>query len=81
MAIVEILMPQMSMGDTEGVVLDWLKGVGDTIDEDEPVVNVETAKAEVEILSPASGVLDSINVQAGSNAEAGDVLGTIATAD
>jgi len=57
--------PQWGMGITEGKILAWLKNVGDSVQEGEPLVELETAKATREVESPVSGLLARILVQAG----------------
>jgi 2-oxoglutarate dehydrogenase E2 component (dihydrolipoamide succinyltransferase) len=56
-------MPQWGMGMTEGTITRWLKAEGETVDFDEPLVEVETAKAEGEITAPVTGKLTKILVQ------------------
>ena len=48
---------------TEGTITRWLKAEGETVDFDEPLVEVETAKAEGEITAPVTGKLTKILVQ------------------
>jgi pyruvate dehydrogenase E2 component (dihydrolipoamide acetyltransferase) len=59
----EVRMPQWGMGMTEGTITKWLKAEGDTVEFDEPLVEVETAKAEGEITAPVAGKLSKILVQ------------------
>ena len=59
----EVRMPQWGMGMTEGTITRWLKAEGETVDFDEPLVEVETAKAEGEITAPVTGKLTKILVQ------------------
>ena len=77
--IVEIVVPQLGESITEVEVGSWLKLVGDPVDRDEPVVEVESEKATVEVPAPQAGVLTSIKVQPGETAQVGDVLGEIDT--
>src|SRR5205814_7857168 len=74
---VEITMPAMGESVTEGTVLEWRKQVGDTVEADEPLVEVSTDKVDTEIPAPASGVLTAINVQADETVAVGAVLGEI----
>jgi pyruvate/2-oxoglutarate dehydrogenase complex dihydrolipoamide acyltransferase (E2) component len=67
------------MGLTEGTVLQWLKAVGDEVAEDEPLVEVETAKATDFVGAPASGILTEIVVQAGAVVPVMDLLAVIET--
>ena len=59
----EVNLPQWGMGMTEGTITRWLKAEGETVDFDEPLVEVETAKAEGEITAPVTGKLTKILVQ------------------
>src|ERR1700681_2744121 len=63
---------------TEGMVSRWLKGVGDSVDEGEPLVEVTTDKVDVEVPSPASGQLSEIVAAEGETVAVGAVLGVIA---
>jgi pyruvate dehydrogenase E2 component (dihydrolipoamide acetyltransferase) len=58
----EVLLPQWGMGMTEGRIAKWLKAEGDRVQEGEPIVEVETAKAVQELEAPASGILARIIV-------------------
>ncbi len=60
--------PDVGEGIHEGVIVTWLKKVGDEIKEDEPIVEVETDKAVVEIPSPTSGKLTKIYYEVGQTA-------------
>ena len=73
----EIRVPQMGESVTEGVIAQWLKKPGDSVEADEPVVEVETDKITVEVPSPSAGVLASQAVGEGDTVAVGDVLGTI----
>lgn len=69
-----LTMPNIGEGVTEGTVTKWLKAEGDTVAMDEPVVEVETDKAVVEIPSPFAGVLTSIIVPEGQTVLIGEPL-------
>jgi multifunctional 2-oxoglutarate metabolism enzyme len=71
------------MGESvsEGIVSRWLKGVGDSVDEGEPVVEVTTDKVDVEVPAPASGQLSEIVAAEGETVAVGAVLGLIAPGD
>ena len=66
MARIKVLLPQWGMGMSEGTIIKWLKAVGDTVAEDEPLAEVEAEKATEVIESPAAGTLSEILVDAGS---------------
>jgi pyruvate/2-oxoglutarate dehydrogenase complex dihydrolipoamide acyltransferase (E2) component len=76
----KILMPQLGESVVDGTVGEWLKQVGDTIEEFEPIVRVSTDKVDTEIPSPASGVLLEILIPEGDVVLAGVVLGVIGEA-
>ena len=57
---VEVLLPQWGMGMSEGTITVWLKAVGDTVAEDEPLADVEAEKVEETLESPAGGTLIEI---------------------
>jgi pyruvate/2-oxoglutarate dehydrogenase complex dihydrolipoamide acyltransferase (E2) component len=66
MASIKVLLPQWGMGMSEGTIVKWLKAVGDTVAEDEPLAEVEAEKTTEVIESPGSGTLTEILVDAGS---------------
>ena len=70
-------MPNVGEGVTEGEVTRWLKAEGDLVARDEPVVEVETDKAVVEIPSPFEGTLARILVREGEIVPVGTPLGEI----
>ncbi|HEX2072106.1 MAG TPA: biotin/lipoyl-containing protein, partial [Thermoleophilaceae bacterium] len=74
---VQITMPAMGESVTEGVVLEWLKQVGDRVEVDEGLVEISTDKVDAEVPSPAAGVLTAINVQPDETVTVGTVLGEI----
>ena len=59
----EVTLPALGESVTEGTISRWLKTVGDTIDVDEPLVEVSTDKVDTEVPSPAAGTLLDIRVQ------------------
>ena len=69
MARIKVLLPQWGMGMSEGTVVKWLKAVGDTVEEDEPLAEVEAEKATEIIESPAAGTLKEILVEPGTTVE------------
>src|SRR5436309_1980531 len=74
---VEITMPAMGESVTEGTVLEWLKQVGDTVEQDEPLVEVSTDKVDTEIPAPVAGTLTAIHVEPDQTVSVGAVLGEI----
>ena len=73
----EVVMPQMGESITEGTVSKWLKAVGDTVEKDEPLLEISTDKVDAEVPSPAAGKLLSINVNEGETVEVGSVLALV----
>lgn len=76
----KIVMPQLGESVVDGTVGEWLKQIGDTVDEFEPIVRVSTDKVDTEIPSPAAGVLLSISIAEGETVDSGVVLGVIGEA-
>ena len=62
---------------SEGAILEWYKGPGDAVAEDEPIALVEAAKIETELEAPYTGTLSEIVVAAGETVEVGTVLAWI----
>jgi len=77
---IQVIMPQMGESIAEGTVVTWLKKVDELVAKDEPLVAISTDKVDVEIPSPASGVLTQIVVQEGVTALVGAVLAYIGEA-
>ena len=79
MAKVEVVMPKMGESVMEGTVLTWHKQPGDTVEEDEELLEIGTDKVDSEIPSPASGTVAEIVVSEGQTVEVGTVLAVIQT--
>jgi pyruvate/2-oxoglutarate dehydrogenase complex dihydrolipoamide acyltransferase (E2) component len=60
MANIKVLLPQWGMGMSEGKIVKWLKAVGDSVKEDEPLAEIEAEKTTEVLESPATGVLTEI---------------------
>ncbi len=73
----KILVPVLGESITEATVSKWLKNEGDLVDVDEPIVELETDKVNLEVPSPISGVLTKIDSKDGSTVEVGATLGSI----
>ncbi len=73
----KILVPVLGESITEATVSKWLKNEGDTVEVDEPIVELETDKVNLEVPSPISGVLTKINSKDGSVVEVGALLGSV----
>ncbi|HTL23123.1 MAG TPA: dihydrolipoamide acetyltransferase family protein [Mycobacteriales bacterium] len=72
-------LPDLGEGLTEGEILQWLVKVGDTVTLNQPIVEVETAKAAVEVPSPFAGVVTALHAEAGQTVDVGAVLITFDT--
>ena len=59
----EVILPKMGESVAEATIVKWLKAVGDTINEDEPIVEIATDKVDSEIPSPFKGILQEIFVK------------------
>ena len=73
----EVTLPALGESVTEGTISRWLKAVGDTVEADEPLLEVSTDKVDTEIPSPVSGTLLEIRFEEDDVAEVGDVLAVI----
>ena len=73
----KILVPVLGESITEATVAKWLKNPGDAVELDEPIVELETDKVNLEVPSPISGVLTEINSKDGSVVEVGALLGSV----
>ena len=74
-----ILVPILGESVTEATVAKWLKKEGEKVAADEPVVELETDKVNLEVPSPVSGVISKINSKDGANVEVGSVLGVVSS--
>lgn len=72
-----VIMPALGMAQETGVVLRWLKSEGEPVAQGEPLLEIETDKATVEIEAPASGILASLSAQAGDEVPVGEVIALI----
>ena len=73
----KILVPVLGESITEATVSKWLKKEGDAVSADEPIVELETDKVNLEVPSPVSGVLIKINSKDGATVEVGALLGSV----
>ena len=74
---VDVVMPKMGESITEGTILTWHKEVGDSIEEDEVLLEIGTDKVDTEVPSPAAGVLEAILVAEGETVEVGTAIARI----
>ena len=73
----KIVVPVLGESITEATVAKWLKNAGDTVEADEPIVELETDKVNLEVPSPVKGILTEINSKDGSVVEVGALLGSV----
>ena len=73
----KILVPVLGESIVEATVVKWLKNSGDLVERDEPIVELETEKVNLEVPSPLDGVLSEINAKDGQVVEVGAVLGLV----
>jgi len=76
---IEVVMPQMGESVMEGEVIEWLKSVGDSVEVDEPLLEIATDKVDTEVPSPEAGTLIDILVKAGDTVEVGQPIAIIST--
>jgi len=73
----EVIMPALSPGQETGILLEWFKQEGETIEKGELLMEVETDKANVEVEAEATGILSNISVQPGDEIHVGKVIAMI----
>ena len=73
----KILVPVLGESITEATVAKWLKNKGDSIETDEPLVELETDKVNLEVPSPVDGILSEINANNGQVVAVGAILGSV----
>jgi 2-oxoglutarate dehydrogenase E2 component (dihydrolipoamide succinyltransferase) len=76
--IIEVVMPQMGVSVSEGTIVKWLRGEGETIEADQALLEISTDKVDTEIPSPGTGVVAKILVQEGETVDVGTKLAEIA---
>ncbi len=78
---IEVKVPEVGESITEVEIGDWLKAVGDSVQQDDDLVFIETDKATVEILAPQAGRLSKILKASGETAQVGEVIGHLDQAE
>ena len=73
----EVRVPQLGESVTEATIAQWFKAEGETVAQDEPLVELETDKVTLEVSAPASGILSKIVAKNGDIVEVGALLGSI----
>ena len=74
---IQIVVPAMGESITEGVIATWLSKVGDLVDADQPVVEVETDKITVEVRAPSAGKLVELLAKAGDTVRVGQTIAVL----
>lgn len=77
-AVKEVFMPALSSTMTEGKIVTWLKSVGDKVKKGEPIVVVESDKADMDVESFSEGILAALVVQEGERANVGAPIAFVA---
>jgi pyruvate/2-oxoglutarate dehydrogenase complex dihydrolipoamide acyltransferase (E2) component len=80
-AVHTLTVPDLGEGLVEATVLDWLVAVGDRVERNDPLVEVETPKAAVELPSPVAGLVTALHAQPGDTLAVGSPLITLETAE
>ena len=73
----KIVVPTLGESVTEATVAKWLKSKGDKVTSDEPLVELETDKVNVEVPAPSNGILENIAAREGETVNVGALLGSI----
>jgi pyruvate dehydrogenase E2 component (dihydrolipoamide acetyltransferase) len=76
----EVRLPQFGMGMQEGTILRWFKHEGDQVQEGDPLCELETEKANVEVPAPEGGILSQIVAEVGATIPVFEILGVLAAA-
>src|SRR5690606_12642157 len=79
MAVYNLQLPKMGESVSEATVVKWLKQPGDSIEEDEPVLEIATDKVDSDVPSPVSGILKEQRFSESDVAQVGDVIAIIET--
>jgi pyruvate dehydrogenase E2 component (dihydrolipoyllysine-residue acetyltransferase) len=75
---IDVVMPQMGVSVSEGTVTKWLRGEGEAIEADEPLLEISTDKVDTEVPSPGTGIVQQILVHEGETVDVGTKLAVIA---
>ena len=76
---IEVVMPQMGESVVEATIIEWTKQVGDTVEEDETLLEISTDKVDSEVPAPSAGVLVEILAEADETIEVGQAIAVIST--
>ena len=73
----DVIMPALGVAQQTGILLKWLKAEGQSVSKGEPLMEIETDKATVEIETPASGILSQVSASAGDEVPVGQKIALI----
>ena len=79
--VTDVILPALGMSQDTGKILQWLKREGEQVAKGEPLVEIETDKATVEIEAPADGVLARVSAAAGDDVPVGQVIAVVLAPD
>src|SRR6266567_5411671 len=74
---IDVILPALGMSQDTGKIVQWLKAEGERVAKGEPLAEIETDKATVEIEAPADGILSRISAAAGDDVPVGHVIAAI----
>jgi pyruvate dehydrogenase E2 component (dihydrolipoamide acetyltransferase) len=77
----EVALPQLGESVTEGIITQWLVEVGDTVDVDQPLVEISTDKVDTEIPSPVAGTVQELKFDVDDTVEVGQVIAVVGDGD
>ncbi|MDX1659492.1 MAG: 2-oxoglutarate dehydrogenase, E2 component, dihydrolipoamide succinyltransferase [Nitriliruptorales bacterium] len=77
----EVTLPQLGESVTEGIITQWLVEVGDTVETDQPIVEISTDKVDTEIPSPVAGTVQELKADVDDTVEVGEVIAIIGDGD
>ena len=73
----DVIMPALGVAQEKGTLLNWLKAEGQSVTKGEPLMEIETDKATVEIEAPASGILTNVTASVGDEVPVGNKIAVI----
>lgn len=73
----EIKIPELAESISEGTIASWLKGVGDSVEQGENILELETDKVNVEVISEEAGVITELKAEEGDTVEVGQVVAVV----
>ena len=73
----EVRIPELAESISEGTIASWLKGVGDSVEQGENILELETDKVNVEVISEEAGVITELKAEEGDTVEVGQVVAVV----